>query len=209
MCKTLGLSLLVLTSFLAAAQDTPRFEAFGGYAYANASKTFALHRPNLNGWNASLTGNFNRWFGVTADFGGYYGSSDTAIPVPPNPIPPCAFVPPFCPIPFTFVNVGVHFKTHTFLAGPQFSWRRERFTLFAHELFGAGHTGIDTDRTNFLVPGSSSNAFALAAGGGIDINLNSRLAWRVQPDYLRTTFFHSSQNNLRVSTGLVFKFGSK
>src|SRR5947209_11735280 len=69
MSKIVGLLLLFTTS-LAVAQDTPKFEVFGGYSFASASRTLTLDRsrPNLNGWNASVAGNFNRWIGIVGDF---------------------------------------------------------------------------------------------------------------------------------------------
>jgi len=41
--------------------------------------------PNLNGWKAALTGNFNKHLGITADFRGVYGgggSIQTVLAVP-------------------------------------------------------------------------------------------------------------------------------
>ena len=197
MCKTLGLSLLFLTSFLAAAQDVPRFEVFGGYSYANASKNFGVDRPNLNGWNASLTGNVNRWLGVVGDFSGYYGSPSVSVATPLF----CVTNP--CPVP----SVSFDTKVHTFLLGPQVSFHTGRVTPFAHALFGLGHTSVRIDNPFSTVGTISNNAFAMALGGGVDINMTSRLAWRVQPDYLQTDFLHTTQKNFRISTGLVFKFG--
>ena len=197
MRKILGFSWLVLTSFLAAAQDTPRFEVFGGYSYANASRTFGVDRPSLNGWNASFAGNANRWFGVVGDFSGYYGSTSISIATPLF----CISLP--CPAP----TVSFDTKVHTFLLGPQVSFRAGRFTPFAHALFGLGHTSVHIDSPFSTVGTISNNAFAMALGGGVDINMTSRLAWRVQPDYLQTDFLHTTQKNFRISTGLVFKFG--
>jgi len=197
MCKTLGLSLLFLASLLTAAQDTPRFEVFGGYSYANASRTFAVDRPSLNGWNAALTVNANRWLGVVGDFSGYYGSPSISIATP------VVCLAPPCPRP----QVNFDTKVHTFLLGPQVSFRTRRVTPFAHALFGLGRTSVHIDSPFSTVGTISNNAFAMALGGGVDVNINSRLAWRVQPDYLQTDFLHQTQKNFRISTGPVFKFG--
>jgi outer membrane protein OmpA-like peptidoglycan-associated protein len=60
----------------------------------------------------------------------------------------------------------------------------------------------------------TQSAYALATGGGVDMVLNKNLAWRVaQLDYLRTNFSgpalgaNARQNNFRVGTGLVLRFG--
>jgi len=53
----------------AALEAQQKAEIFGGYQYARPDGG-----ANLNGWNGALTGNFNKSFGITADFGGTYGS---------------------------------------------------------------------------------------------------------------------------------------
>jgi opacity protein-like surface antigen len=80
-------------------------------------------------------------------------------------------------------------------------------TPFGQVLFGTAHIGS----TIFGVS-NSANAFAMTVGGGFDVNLSHHFAVRpAQVDYLLTRFDEStnnarSQNNLRVSTGIVFRF---
>ncbi len=52
------------------AQGYPKSEIFGGYQFAH------VEGVNANGWNLSLAGNLNRWFGVAADFSGAYKSGE-------------------------------------------------------------------------------------------------------------------------------------
>ena len=207
MYKTTVLACLFLIGVSVAAQDTPKFEVFGGYAYANTSRLFLASRSNLNGWNASFTYNFNRWVGITGDASGYYGSSSFNLLQAVGA--PCGTTP--CPITFVPFRGTADMQSHTFLAGPQVSWRNHsRATPFAHVLFGMGHLNLGEHAPPFIDSFHlGNNAFAMAMGGGVDVKLTSRLAWRVQPDYLQTDFLHATQKNLRVSTGLVFKFGSK
>ena len=54
------------------AQDAPRAEVFGGYSYQRVDGGI-----NLNGWNASLAGNYNKWLDLVADFSGQYGTFDS------------------------------------------------------------------------------------------------------------------------------------
>jgi hypothetical protein len=67
---------------------------------------------------------------------------------------------------------------------------------------------------------NSQNAFSLATGGGIDVKINRKVAFRpIQLDYLLTRFQpifiaglgqvnrNRNQNNLRYSTGFAFRFG--
>jgi hypothetical protein len=101
------------------------------------------------------------------------------------------------------------------LAGPEFTKRTGRATFFGHALFGQG----EVDGGLF---GSKRSGFGMAFGGGVDAKLNSRFGLRVvQVDYLPSRFggqtealfgtvgplITSWQNNLRVSTGIVVKFG--
>jgi len=66
---------------------------------------------------------------------------------------------------------------------------------------------------NFLVTANSQNAFAMTVGGGLDYRVSSHFSVRAaKVDYLLTrfnefnTFGAQNQNNLRVSTGIVFRF---
>ena len=73
------LSLIVLVALISVpvmAQDTPKAEVFGGYQYQYLGGDFATLNGgsgiNANGWDASVTGNINKHFGVTGDFSGVY-----------------------------------------------------------------------------------------------------------------------------------------
>src|SRR5713101_53991 len=54
------------------AQDYPKAEIFGGYSYLNIDTNGLTSRQSANGWEAALSGNFNRWFAAEADVSGYY-----------------------------------------------------------------------------------------------------------------------------------------
>jgi hypothetical protein len=105
----------------------------------------------------------------------------------------------------------VQTHAYTFLFGPQISFRTERFTPFAHALFGAAHTTENVSGP-FLPPGLplsislSDTGCATALGGGVDLGLSRRFAWRIQGDYLQSRVFSATQNNFRLSTGIVFRF---
>ena len=168
---------------------TPAVELFGGYSYVRFNvKGLASHDNfDLHGGTASISGNVNRWLGLVADFGGYKVADTPS---------------------------GTSGNAYTFLFGPKFSHRGDRWTPFMQFLFGAAHAKADVSTS---VPGFFSaasfheNAFAMALGGGVDLKLNKHLAWRVlQGDYLFTKFQdgnNNNQNNIRAATGLVFRFG--
>jgi hypothetical protein len=88
-------------------------------------------------------------------------------------------------------------SVHTFLFGPQVSFPA-RVSPFAHVLIGGAHISGG---------GASDTAFASAVGAGIDAKVAHGVSWRVfQADWLHTHFFGDGQNNVRISTGLVFRF---
>ncbi len=51
---------------------------------------------------------------------------------------------------------------------------------------------------------------AVSVGGGLDFDLTPKFSVRVvEVDYIDAKTFGSNQKNLRVSTGLIFRFGKK
>jgi hypothetical protein len=96
-------------------------------------------------------------------------------------------------------------ETYTF--GPRFSYRAfDRIVPFAQVLAGGVHSSSAT--TSFL---GESNAFALSAGGGADISLDSggRFVVRPQLEYMAFRANGSTIGNVRLSVGLVFRIGKK
>jgi hypothetical protein len=53
-------------------QDFPKAEVYGGYSYVNIDTNGLTSRQNANGWEAAVSGNFNKWFAVEGDVSGYY-----------------------------------------------------------------------------------------------------------------------------------------
>lgn len=183
----LVLCLAFSAPLMASAEDGhPAAEIFGGYSYFRANP----EGFNLNGWNASATGNITNWFGIEGDFSGHYGKPKDE---------------------FGYILRSIDIDQHTFMGGPRVAYRRGLVSPFAHFLIGGARAGTRT-RTR------SRSDFALAAtlGGGLDIGLSKTIAIRViQADYLMTRFDTNSiddnerQNNLRFSAGIVFRIGDK
>jgi hypothetical protein len=86
----------------------------------------------------------------------------------------------------------------SYLFGPRLSYRTtSRITPFAQVLFGGIYATM-----------SGQTALAMTAGGGFDLKISPRVSIRLaQGEYLMTRFGGSTQNNIRISTGLVFHFG--
>ena len=107
---------------------------------------------------------------------------------------------------------GLDLTLSNYLVGGRYSLRRlRRFTPYAQLLLGASHASGSLAPDKIAL--GTSTAFARAAGGGLDFTLTHHLAVRlVQTDYLLTLLPNQTndrQNNFRVSTGAVFRFGNK
>lgn len=174
-------------SMMAMAQDTPAVELFGGYSFVDVDTATAFDAPdgynlNLNGWNASVAINANRWAAFVAEFGGYYGS------------------------PSDVENVDV--SIHSIMFGPRISLRKGMITPFFQGLFGYGRVNGEERNQNVL----TENDFAMAFGGGLDINVSNMIAIRpVQLDYftVKAGTTGDFSDNLRYSAGIVLKLGKR
>ncbi len=172
--------LLAITG-LAAAQ-VPKGNIFAGYSYASAD-IGGGQRVNLNGWNGSLEGKLFPFVGIVADVSGHYGDQ----------APSCAVAVVLCPI-----GSG---RVLTAAFGPRISVSVGKIRPFAEALFGVSHL-----RVEFPTGSDTDTSFASLYGGGIDYHLLPFFAWRVEADAFRTSFSSGTQNNFRLSTGLVFNF---
>lgn len=182
----------------------PKVEWFLGYSFWRAMPTSPSNRMGyLHGGSTSIAYNLNRYVGLVADFGGYDDSRVTL------------FTPTTSE---TFDSGG---SAYTYLFGPRFSYRHDRFTPFAQALFGGAHASSVTisgcTGTPACTPLGSENAFAAAIGAGFDIKITHHIALRlIQGDFLLTHFRNllsadgtdrGWQKNARLSTGVVFRFG--
>lgn len=97
---------------------------------------------------------------------------------------------------------GISASVFSYVFGPPISYRdNERITPFAQVLVGGARISAI---------GASLNSFAAVAGGGIDIKADEHIAIRlVQAEYVFTHFAGVKQNNVRLSAGVVFRFGRK
>lgn len=162
----------------------PQFEVAGEYSYIRAHPDNPNGAFNLNGGIASFCYNVTDRFSAVGEF------NATRFSGLPN---------------------GVSSNMYTYLFGPRFSMRKSsRWTPFVHTLLGVGRVTASAGGVN-----AAENALALAAGGGLDLRFHSRFSLRlVQADYLLTRFNgvagnSETQNDLRISAGIVFRFGSR
>jgi hypothetical protein len=102
-------------------------------------------------------------------------------------------------------NYGNQLSAYNYMAGPQYFLRKDKSAFFAHGLFGKAQNTV-----NILTAtrdGFTSVGRAFAIGGGYERDLTPMFTLRVQADYLNTATFGATQNNIRISTGLVFHHG--
>ncbi len=178
MRKTVVLIAILMAAALAgSAQEMPRFEVFGGYSYINVgSSKTGTSQQNGFGLNGW---NAQASVNLTHWLGvtGDFGG---------------AYGSPFA--------VSIH--NYSYLFGPTLSYRAQHVVPFAHALFGGAHVSGSKGGI-----GASQNAFAMAVGGGLDIPFKGHFGVRVaQVDWMRTQYFSTHQNNVRVSTGVMFNF---
>ena len=130
MFNTMLAAMMILTcTSLAAAQsdDYKKFEIFGGYSYQLIGNDLddddvILDPESFRGFNASITGNVSRYFGLKFDFSGHFKSR----PITFGPV----------------VNgIDVDSSRYTYLGGVQFKNNSSEATFkpFVHALVGAAH----------------------------------------------------------------------
>jgi len=167
----------------------PRYEVAGMYNYINFAPGDPFAHSNGHGGSGSFTYNASRWIGLTAEAGGYNTERNL--------------------FPLTGNNNSVRGGFMSYLFGPRLNLRRfNYFVPFAQFLVG----GV---RGNSQITGAGKqNAFAIAAGGGVDMVLTKNVAWRVaQFEYFMTSLSGPAvgttgrQDSFRAGTGLVLRFG--
>jgi len=209
--KWIVFAISLLLSMTAWAQEFPRAEVGFDYSYVRyAPNVPGSKGHSFNGGGGSLVFNINQYLGIKADLQGY-GSTTSSFVLAPSPNFP------------TGANANVQGNLFTYMFGPQIKVHSPRLQPFVHLLFGGAHSNVYANAFKTIcVPGSlvcsfsrapSSNAFAMAFGGGIDIPIGHVVAIRpAEVDYLYTNFSNrfnnSNQNNFRYSGGIVFNLHS-
>ena len=192
--KTLfAVSLLPFAAFLptASAQSTPsyKWEVGAGYNFLRTNAPPAQCGCfDMNGGTASVAYHLNPAFSLVGEFQALNNGNVSA--------------------------TGHDLKLLTYLVGPRYSFgtSRTRIRPFGEVLVGGSHASGSLYSTS-VAPSGKVNGFAASIGGGLDIALTQHVTFRtVQIDYLLTELpngTNSRQNNLSLSTGIVFRFGSR
>jgi outer membrane protein OmpA-like peptidoglycan-associated protein len=194
-------AVLCSAGTLAAAQEppSPKWELFGGYSfiYPNAEAHGVLPggvlpvqsalESNPHGMGASLTYNFSRWFGFTADASGHWGSGESGLN---NRIDDTEFY-----------NLSV---------GPKVTFRSQHFAPFLELLVGdhrlEPETFHDIDRLGLMFGGGIDVRVAK--------HLALRL---LQADYVKSSYRYgpsattptTNLRGVRLQAGVVFTWGGE
>jgi len=179
------LTLLIATSAFGEGQGS---ELSGGYTYLS-SDGGAGGRLNMNGWNTGGTIFMNDVFGLEGNFGNAWRSENVSIPG---------------------ASAEAKIKNYTYLFGPRFSFAKgSRVNPYIHALLGFDRLSADTSTTIAGVTtkiSASDTGFATALGGGVVFGMSKHMGIITSGDYLMARH-NVTQNNFRMSAGVVFRFG--
>jgi hypothetical protein len=196
------LMVLFVASISAQAQDDPKGEVWGSYSLLAADFDF-LDVETMHGFGFGGQWNLSRNFGIVGEFTSNRKSTDQVTIFVPGTV---------------ILIPELETKVNAFLFGPRISYRGDAVTVFGHFLLGGATASLKDELSGFGFEDSNTE-FAMAIGGGIDVNLGKHYAIRVaQFDYLP---IHTDINvrlgggivsdsswlhNARYQAGFVFKF---
>src|SRR5208337_2648299 len=154
----------VMASQGAKAQTDPRIDIGVDYNYVRSNvPAGGCGCFGLNGGNGWVSFNFSRSLALVGEIAGQHASNIS--------------------------SAGADLTLTPYTAGPRYTWgRAHHFAPFAQVLLGGVHA------SGSLAPGDSglagsANAFALTAGGGLDLGLTRHIALRAfEADYYLTRF---------------------
>jgi len=192
MKRLFAVSLIVCATFVSCAHSQSKsskgWELGVGYDYVhtNAPPAACGCFP-MNGGIASVAWRFTPHFSLEAEINGVTNGNIAA--------------------------TGQSLKLFTYVAGPRYRFMpTRRFSPYGQILVGASHASGGLYGTGTSSTGTA-NAFATSIGGGLDLALSRHVALRLaQADYLLTLLpngVNSHQNNVSLSTGIVFHFAKK
>ena len=164
-----------------------KWEVFAGYGYTTLNQVNQA-RNGLQGVNLSVTRDWGRYFGITAD-GAYYRYPIDHPIVVGSTLTPSVDAVLFGPV--------IHANLYGKVGG------------FVHALLGGEHTGGESQTPNI--------SFAAGFGGGLEYSLGRHLAVRASGDDIASSFSLTGNSpalgysphehwNSRAAFGVVYKF---
>jgi hypothetical protein len=199
----------LLFALAASATDWPKYETFLGYSWVRFNPNSGyIPSFNANGGYGQFQYNVSRQFGLVVDAGAVSKG--------------------------VLNGLDISSTVASVTAGPRYTFRNHgRFTPFVHVLFGGAFFSASVPVVSAVLPPgvilppvlpgaitarwtTSTNSFAMFAGGGLDIKLHKHIAFRpigadyylARPDSLLTGGA-SNRNNFRYTAGINFLFGAQ
>ncbi len=185
----------------AAAQEWPRYDASLNYTFTRFGSAINARSFNANGGNGQFAYNFNKWFSGVVDAGAVHNAN------------------------FTDATVA------NYLGGPRITMRKSRLAPYFQVLFGGAYAtqsiappidaialeaGITPPTGTTIRATRQETAFAMVAGGGLDVKLSRHVSLRaLEIEYFMTRLRDfravndNTQDNIRASAGLTFTFGGE
>jgi len=190
-------TMMLIASISAYAQDDyPKFELSPTWSMLVADIDI-LDNETLHGYGISGQFNLTKSFSLVGEWAANHGASG----------------------PVTFTEGGIDYvipeldtRVQTMLFGPRLTYRRAAVNVFGHWLVGAGTNKLKDESLNYNWDERTAWQFAMAIGGGLDVNLGKNFAIRAaQFDWAP---IHSDidlegsnfLNNIRYQAGVVLKF---
>jgi outer membrane immunogenic protein len=185
--SALTLLLFALTFSEATAQDTSRVDVAIGYNYIHSNAPpSGCGCFNFNGGSGSIAWRLDSNMSLLAEAAGAHAGNIDASGISPT--------------------------LTTYLFGPRYNLNGFHHVVpFGNLLLGVAH------ESSGYFPGTpastSASVFALSTGGGIDVPVGQHFSIRpIEAEYLLTRFpngINGRQNNIRLTSGLVFRFGHR
>jgi len=171
--------LLFLVCSFGLAQDS-RADLFGGYSYLNIDTNgLTSSRQNGNGWESSISGNFNKWFAAEASVNGYYKA-------------------------YSVLGANLAVSDYSYAAGPRFNFK----PIFIHALLGGDHLsaqalGISESQDGLV--GAFGGGIQWRFARQLSLRTSADYVFS-RHNILGGPSV--TQNNFRASVGLVYSFGT-
>jgi opacity protein-like surface antigen len=183
--------ILLAMAAVVYAEDYPKGEIYGGWAFVRTAGTPYL--PSMNMWGGfGLSGafNFHKNVGIVGDFSYHRKAYDQSFAIPGG-----------------YYELKEKFSNYYFLFGPQFTMRsNEKVEPFFRVMAGLGHAKYVLKESDTKYGVATQTKMAYGFGGGIDVKVADSVYFRViQMDYIRQTGDWIKGNIFRMGVGLVFK----
>jgi len=170
-----------------AGERTFKYEVYAGYAYTSLNQV-NQSRHGLQGVNVSVTRDWGRYFGITAE-GDFYVTPLSTPVVTGSTVKPT--------VQSVLIGPVIHAPLYGHISG------------FVHGMLGGEHTAGEHQTPNI--------SFAGGPGGGMEYSLNPRLSIRASGDLIGASFSVTGNNSelgysphrtwdSRASFGVVYKF---